>query len=105
MRAGWLTESQFVYSQHCKSCRALGMSEEEIEAIPNWQTADCFSPIERAVLAYADALTLEYGRVGDAELQRAPELPVRRTDPGVDIHHRNVCNAWHHLAGTAIGVR
>jgi len=65
-RAGWLTESQFVYSQHCKSCRALGMSEEKIEAISNWQTSDCFSPVERAVLAYADALTLEYGRVGEA---------------------------------------
>src|SRR4051794_21996929 len=26
-RAGWLVGSQFVFSQHCKSCRALGYSE------------------------------------------------------------------------------
>src|ERR1041385_7135399 len=26
-RAGWLVGSQFVFSQHCKSCRALGFSE------------------------------------------------------------------------------
>src|SRR3954465_8293687 len=26
-RAGWTRQSQFVFSQHCKSCRNLGMSE------------------------------------------------------------------------------
>ena len=64
-RAGWLKGSQFVYSQHCKSCRALGMSEEKISAIAHWPTADCFSPVERAVLAYTDALVLDGGRVHD----------------------------------------
>ena len=65
-RAGWLCGSQFVYSQHCKSCRALGMSEEKIAAIRAWQVAECFSPIERALLAYADALVSDGGRVDDA---------------------------------------
>ena len=64
-RAGWLRGSQFVYSQHCKACRALGMSEERIAAIAHWQVADCFSPIERAVLAYTDALVGDGGRVSD----------------------------------------
>ena len=72
-RAGWLRGSQFVYSQHCKACRALGMSEERIAAIAHWQVADCFSPIERAVLAYTDALVGDGGRVSDGvfdELRR-----------------------------------
>ena len=64
-RAGWLRQSQFVFSQHCKSCRALGMAEEKIAAIPHWPVADCWSPVERAVLAYTDALVLEGGRVSD----------------------------------------
>ncbi|HLV75779.1 MAG TPA: carboxymuconolactone decarboxylase family protein [Vulgatibacteraceae bacterium] len=64
-RAGWARGSQFVFSQHCKQMRALGMPEEKIEAIPHWQTADCYSPLERAVLAYADALVLDGGRVPD----------------------------------------
>ena len=64
-RAGWTRGSQFVYSQHCKSCRAVGLSEEQIEAIPAWQTAECFSPVERAVLAYTDALVYDGGRVAD----------------------------------------
>ncbi|MCU1502262.1 MAG: hypothetical protein JWM12_1616, partial [Ilumatobacteraceae bacterium] len=64
-RAGWTRGSRFVFSQHCKSCRALGISEERIEAIAHWQTADCFSPAERAVLAYTDGLVLDGGRVHD----------------------------------------
>lgn len=65
-RAGFTRGSQFVFSQHCKSCRSVGLSEEKIEAVPAWQTADCFSPIERAVLAYTDCLVLDGGRVPDA---------------------------------------
>ena len=65
-RAGWARGSQFVFSQHCKSCRTLGIPEEKIAAIPAWGVADCFSPVERAVLAYTDALVLDGGRVADA---------------------------------------
>jgi len=64
-RAGWLRGSQFVYSQHCKSCRALGMSEEKIRAIPTWSTSDQFDELERVVLAYTDALVGGDGRVPD----------------------------------------
>lgn len=65
-RAGWLAGSQFVYSQHCKSCRALGMSEEKIAAIRAWGVSDQFDRVERAVLAYTDGLVAEHGRVDDA---------------------------------------
>ena len=65
-RAGWLVGSQFVFSQHCKSCRALGFSEEKIEALKAWQVSDLFSPIERALLAYTDGLVLGFGRVDEA---------------------------------------
>jgi alkylhydroperoxidase family enzyme len=65
-RAGWAVGSQFVFSQHCKSCRAVGLSEEKIEAIPAWTVSPLFTPIERAVLAYADCLAVNHGRVPDA---------------------------------------
>lgn len=65
IRAGWARGSQFVFSQHCKACRDVGFSEEQIAAIPHWQVADCFSEIERAVLAYTDGLVLLGGRVPD----------------------------------------
>ena len=65
-RAGWLIASQFVFSQHCKSLRGLHVSEERIAAIPSWQTATCFSQMERTVLAYTDYLVLGRGRVPDS---------------------------------------
>jgi len=68
-RAGWARGSQFVFSQHCKALRALGGTEEQIEAIPAWAVADCWSPVERAVLAYTDALVLDGGRVPDATFE------------------------------------
>ncbi|MDJ0919750.1 MAG: carboxymuconolactone decarboxylase family protein [Henriciella sp.] len=64
-RAGFAVGSQFVFSQHCKASRDVGLSEAQIEAIPHWAVADCFSEIERAVLAYTDALVLQHGRVPD----------------------------------------
>ena len=64
--AGWATGSQFVYSQHCKSLRAAKVGEEKIAALPVWQTAGCFDPKERLVLAYADRLVMHHGRVPDA---------------------------------------
>ena len=64
-RAGFSVGSQFVFSQHCKASREAGLSEAQIEAIPHWQVADCYSDIERAVLAYTDALVLQRGRVSD----------------------------------------
>jgi len=64
-RAGYAVGSQFVFSQHCKASRDVGLSEQQIAAIPAWSVAECFSPLERAVLAYTDALVLEHGRVPD----------------------------------------
>lgn len=62
-RVGWAAGSRFVFSQHCKSLRAAGVSDERIAAVPNWAVATCFSDLERAVLAYADCIALDHGRV------------------------------------------
>jgi alkylhydroperoxidase family enzyme len=73
-RAGWLVGSQFVFSQHCKACRAYGFSEEKIEAIKAWSTSDLFDDTERLLLAYTDALVEGMGRVPDglfAQLREA----------------------------------
>ncbi len=64
-RAGWARGSQFVFSQHCKSCRSVGLREEQIAAIPHWAAVDCWTPAERAVLAYTDCLVYDGGRVPD----------------------------------------
>ena len=69
MRAGYARGSQFVFSQHCKAAREVGLREEQIAALPAWATADCFSAAERAVLAWTDALVIEGGRVPDGTFE------------------------------------
>ena len=65
MRTGWARGSQFVFSQHCKAARSVGLTEEQVQAIPAWSSSSAFSDEERAVLAYTDALVLDGGRVPD----------------------------------------
>lgn len=64
-RAGFSRESQFVFSQHCKAARDVGVTEQQISALPHWTISPAFSPLERAVLAYTDELVLSGGRVSD----------------------------------------
>jgi alkylhydroperoxidase family enzyme len=80
IRAGWAAGSQFVFSQHCKSLRDLGVDEEKIQAIPSWSAATCFDDTERVVLAYTDCLVYEHGRVPD---ERFHSLRSRLGDEAV----------------------
>jgi alkylhydroperoxidase family enzyme len=64
-RAGWDGGSTFVYSQHCKALRGLGMDDAKIAAIQSWPVSNLFSDVERAVLGYVDALVLDRGRCSD----------------------------------------
>ena len=66
MRAGWARGSQFVFSQHAKQARDIGLDEAKIAAVPGWAVATEFSAVERAVLAYTDGLVLDGGRVANA---------------------------------------
>jgi alkylhydroperoxidase family enzyme len=65
VRAGFVTGSQFVFSQHSKVARAVGLSKAEVEAVPAWATSDALGREQRAVLAYVDELVLQNGRVQD----------------------------------------
>jgi len=65
-RAGWVCGSQFVFSQHVKVLRGVGGTQAQVEALPAWSVATVFSPMERAVLALADALAADHGRTPDA---------------------------------------
>ncbi len=69
-RTGYARGSQFVFSQHCKAARGVGLTEEQIRAIPSWSTSEVFTPLERAVLAYTDELVLAGGRVSDDTFER-----------------------------------
>jgi len=64
-RTGYAKGSQFVYSQHSKGARRSGLSEEQVQSIAYWNVANCYSELQRAVLALTDGMVLEAGRVHD----------------------------------------
>lgn len=99
LRAGYARGSRFVYSQHCKAARSVGLSEEKIDAIRGWSVASCYSSAERAVLAYTDCLVLESGRVPDsvfnalrAELNDTEILELTYITCTYDMH-ATICRA------------
>ncbi len=64
-RVGWAVGSTFVYSQHVQSLRGLHADPTKIADIPAWAASDAYTLVERAVLAYADAIAFDGGRVSD----------------------------------------
>ena len=64
-RIGWAVGSKFVFSQHVQALRGLNADPAKIAGIIAWQTSDAYTPVERAVLAYADAIAYDNGRVSD----------------------------------------
>ncbi len=52
----------------------LGVSEEKIEALPNYATSDLYSPAERVALEAADAMTITDSDVSDELFARLSEF-------------------------------
>lgn len=101
-RAGWVLESRFVFSQHVKACRAAGIAEEKIAAIPAWEVSLAFDEAERAVLAYTDALTAGAGRVPDGVFEA---LSAHLTDEAIlELTYITAMYAMHAMMSRALRV-
>jgi alkylhydroperoxidase family enzyme len=48
------SHSVYEWTQHVPAARHVGVSEEQISAIENWQNAKCFSEVERLVMQLTD---------------------------------------------------
>ena len=58
IRVGYLNRTDYVVKQHVPELSAPeGLSQAECDALADWQKSPFFSAGERAVLAYADAMT------------------------------------------------
>lgn len=54
-----LNRAPYEFSQHEPVARREGVSAQKIDAIEAWEHSPLFTPCERAVLAYARAMTLD----------------------------------------------
>lgn len=46
--------SVYEWTQHVPAAKHVGVTEEQIAAVENWQSAKCFSEVERLVLQFTD---------------------------------------------------
>ncbi|HPY31107.1 MAG TPA: carboxymuconolactone decarboxylase family protein [Verrucomicrobiota bacterium] len=58
MRASQINGCAYCLDMHTKEARAIHESEQKLGSLAHWRTADCFTPRERAALAWTEALTL-----------------------------------------------
>lgn len=54
-----LNRAPYEFAQHAPVALAEGVSQAKLDAIAHWHRSDAFSPRERHVLAYAEAMTLQ----------------------------------------------
>lgn len=57
LRIASLNDAAFEWQAHAPIGLAEGLTQEQLDALPQWEGAGCFDETERAVLAYADAMT------------------------------------------------
>ena len=62
MRVAWLSQSQYEWTQHWHAALFLGLTEDEVTAVRNWQEADLFDETDRIVLQATDD-TLRLGSI------------------------------------------
>lgn len=57
MRVAVLNGAPYEAEQHAPIALREGVSQAKLDALESWERSDLFSPRERAVLAYTDAMT------------------------------------------------
>lgn len=60
---------QYEIFYHIPAARRAGVTDEQLAAFPDWSASDHFSPIERAVMSYADLVARQLD-VDDATFER-----------------------------------
>ena len=95
MRIGWLTASDYEWTQHWRVALGLGVSPDDLVGVQNWQAHNGFGLVERAVLAATDDVVRD-GIVG-ADTWAACERELG-PDPAVLIELVTAIGAWRMIA-------
>jgi alkylhydroperoxidase family enzyme len=95
MRIGWLTASDYEWTQHWRVAQGLGVSPDDLLGVRDWRAYAGFGPAERAVLAATDDVVRD-GAVG-AESWAACEREFG-ADPALLIELVTAISAWRMVA-------
>ena len=95
MRIGWLTASDYEWTQHWRVAQGLGVSADDLLGVRDWQGYQAFGPAERAVLAATDDVVRD-GAVS-AESWAACQREFG-ADPAVLVELVTAIGAWRMVA-------
>ena len=85
-------------NMHAADARAAGESEQRLYLLAAWHEAPCYTPRERAALAWTDALTkLSQGHTHDAAYEALAEHFTEEERVKLTLLI-NVINGWNRLA-------
>lgn len=73
MRLGWATGSDYEWTQHWRVATQLGVPEDVLLGVRDWERSDCLTDADRAVLAATDE-TLADGAISAETWKRCEEL-------------------------------
>jgi alkylhydroperoxidase family enzyme len=102
MRIGWLTASDYEWTQHWTMALGLGVSAEDLAAVRDWKAHNAFGPTERAVLAATDDIVLD-GSVS-AESWAACDREIG-PDPAVLVELVTVIGAWRMMSSILLTLK
>ena len=57
MQVAHLNGARYEADQHAPIALREGLTQAQVGALPDWQAASCFDPVQRAALSYCDAMT------------------------------------------------
>jgi AhpD family alkylhydroperoxidase len=72
-RAAMLVGCEFCMDIASHLSRKAGLSDDQLRALPTWREGDAFSPVERLVIEYAEAMTRTPAEVSDELVGRLRE--------------------------------
>ncbi|HME74139.1 MAG TPA: carboxymuconolactone decarboxylase family protein [Mycobacterium sp.] len=95
MRIGWLTASDYEWTQHWRVAQGLGVSAEDLLGVRDWQAYPAFGPVERAVLAATDDVVRDGAVSADSWAACQRELGA---DPALLVELVTAIGAWRMVA-------
>src|SRR3989442_5454157 len=76
LRVAQVAGSEYEFAHHIRIAQQAGLTEEEIASLKTYETAACFSGLDRAVIRYTDAV----GRLTPEASNTARELKNSLSD-------------------------
>jgi alkylhydroperoxidase family enzyme len=95
MRIGWLTASDYEWTQHWRVAQGLGVRADDLLGVRDWQTYAAFGPAERAVLAATDDVVRD-GAVSSGSWSACQH--EFGADPAVLVELVTAIGAWRMVA-------